>query len=160
MALSGIYKKFSYSLGQLHYDTNGFRQNNDLKHNIYNVFSQYEISPTVNLQAEYRHRETEHGDLQLQGANDFFDKSYRRELDQDTYRLGIKYSPASHSDFLVSLIHANRKELVTNSFEREGNIFISYDNLNTDSYDFETQYLFHNDLINTDSRFRYLSYRQ
>jgi Flp pilus assembly protein TadD len=148
-ALSGILNKFSFSLGQLHYQTDGFRKNNGLKHNIYNAFAQYEISPAVNVQAEYRHRETEHGDLELQGDANIFDDKYLRKLGQDSYRLGIKLSPAQHSDILVSLIHANRTELVDNTFFRNDKSFLSNQDLKTNSYDFETQYLFHNDLINT-----------
>lgn len=137
MALSGILNKFSFSLGQLHYDTNGFRQNNDLKHNIYNVFAQYEISPSVNAQAEYRHRETDHGDLELKGDADNIIPTYHREIKQDSYRYGMKVSPAQHSDLLFSFIHANRTETINSQL------------LKTKSYDVETQYLFHNDYINT-----------
>ncbi len=140
-ALSGIINKFSYSLGQLHYNTDGFRKNNDLKHDIYNVFAQYEISPEANVQAEYRHRETEHGDLELRGKISDFSEDFRRRLEQDTYRVGLKISPARHSDFLVSMIHADRDEL---------NHTLSNDsNLKTRSYNLETQYLFKSDFINT-----------
>ena len=135
-ALSGILNKFSFSLGQLHYDTNGFRQNNDLKHNIYNAFAQYEISPAVNIQAEYRHRETEHGDLQLKGDATSFSPVFHRRLEQDTYRVGLKVSPAQHSDLLFSFIHANRKESINSP------------PLNVKSYNVESQYIFHNDQIN------------
>lgn len=137
-AISGIHNKFSYSLGQLHYQTDGFRENNDLKHNVYNAFAQYEISPTVSVQTEYRHRETEHGDLQLKGeaqANNSFDKKYRRKLEQDSYRYGMKISPAQHSDVLFSFIHANREEDLNND---------SHINVKSKSYDVESQYLFHN----------------
>ena len=139
-ALAGIYKKFSYSLGQMHYETNGFRQNNDQKHNIYNAFAQYEISPEVNIQTEYRHRETEHGDLEIQGDPSIFRDFKRRNIDQDTYRVGLKYSPATHSDLLVSFVHANREERLQN--------LGSKDKLNTKSYDFETQYLYRNEKFN------------
>jgi hypothetical protein len=139
-ALSGIYNKFSYSLGQLHYQTDGFRKNNDLKHNIYNAFAQYEISPALNVQAEYRHRETEHGDLGLYGGDDLVIKGYRRTLNQDTYRYGMRFSPSKNSDWLLSFVHANRTEQQ-----------IPNPNLtqNTKSYDIDIQNLFHNDYMNT-----------
>lgn len=140
-ALAGIYNKFSFSLGQLHYETDGFRQNNDLKHDIYNAFAQYEITPELNVQAEFRHRETEHGDLEIQGDPGIFRDFKRRNLDQDTYRFGLKYSPAVHSDLLVSFIHANREERIQN----DG----SSSKTNTHSYNFESQYIFHNEKLNT-----------
>jgi hypothetical protein len=142
-ALSGIYNEFSFSFGQLHYETNGFRQDNDIKHNIYNVFAQYEISPDVNFQAEYRHRETEHGDLELRGKSDIFDNTYRRKLEQDSYRYGLKVSPAQHSDLIFSFIHANRTESIS-QFDGFANLLGK-----TYSYDFEVQHLFHNRLGNT-----------
>jgi len=109
-AVSGILNKFAFGLGQLHYDTDGFRKNNDLKHNIYNAFGQYEFSEKLNLQAEFRHRETEHGDLELKGrVSDFSDKNHR-DLDTESYRVGLKYSPAQHSDILFSFTHALRDE--------------------------------------------------
>jgi hypothetical protein len=37
---SGIYQNISYSVGQYHYQTDGFRENNDLAQNIYNAFIQ------------------------------------------------------------------------------------------------------------------------
>jgi Flp pilus assembly protein TadD len=138
-ALSGILNKFSFSLGQLHYNTDGFRLNNDLKHNIYNAFAQYEVTPEVNVQAEYRHRETEHGDLELKGDSENIKTNFNRQLEQDTYRLGVKVSPAKHSDILFSFIHANREE------DQNGN---SHINVKSNSYDGESQYIFHNEKLN------------
>jgi Flp pilus assembly protein TadD len=140
-ALSGIFNKFSFSLGQLHYDTNGFRKNNDLKHNLYNVFAQYEMTPTINLQAEFRHRETEHGDLELKGNAENFNDQFSRQIEQDSYRYGLKISPALHSDLLFSFIHGTRTEA-----NHPGGIIDLF--LKTHSYDLETQYLFHTDIFN------------
>ena len=38
--VSGIYDQFSVSAGQFHYDTDGFRANDNLDYNIYNLFAQ------------------------------------------------------------------------------------------------------------------------
>ena len=51
VTLSGVWNQFSYSLGQLHYLTDGFRDNNDLVQDSYNAFAQARISPKINLQA-------------------------------------------------------------------------------------------------------------
>ena len=40
VTLSGLHDKVSFSLGQFHYETNGFRENNFLKKDIYNAFLQ------------------------------------------------------------------------------------------------------------------------
>jgi hypothetical protein len=108
--LSGLADRFSYSLGQFHYQTDGFRKNNDLEHDIYNVFGQYAVTPNLNVQAEYRRRETKHGDLRLDFDPDVFFPSDRRELDEDTIRLGGRFSPSRQSDVIVSLVHNERRE--------------------------------------------------
>ncbi|MBA2352379.1 MAG: FecR domain-containing protein, partial [Burkholderiales bacterium] len=43
--LSGLAGRVSYSLGQFHYETDGFRENNDLQHDIYNAFVQFAVTP-------------------------------------------------------------------------------------------------------------------
>ena len=42
---SGIWNNLSYSLGQFHYETDGFRINNDIDVDIYNAFVQGRITP-------------------------------------------------------------------------------------------------------------------
>ena len=46
---SGLLNNFSYSLGQYHFETDGFRENNDLKQDIYNGFAQIAISQRIKL---------------------------------------------------------------------------------------------------------------
>ena len=37
--LSGIHDRFSYSIGGFHYQADGFRPNNDIKHEIFDLFA-------------------------------------------------------------------------------------------------------------------------
>ncbi|WP_170161124.1 FecR domain-containing protein [Methylocaldum marinum] len=99
---SGLWDNFSYSLGQFHYETNGFRKNNDLRQDIYNVFAQGMVSPNLSIQAEYRHRHLEHGDLLFYGNLETFDDSFRREVTTDSIRTGLHYSPTVNSDVILS----------------------------------------------------------
>ena len=110
LILSGLRDEVSYSLGQFHYETDGYRTNNDLKHNIYNAFLQYAVTPSVNLQGEVRRRQTENGDIAQNFDPVNFSLRNRRTIEQDTYRLGGHLSPAPGSDFLVSVFHADRDE--------------------------------------------------
>ena len=77
---SALYDRASVSLGQFHYNTDGFRTNNAQKHNIYNAFFQYAVTPRFNVQAEMRTRKTEHGDILLDFDPLAFNQSYRRSL--------------------------------------------------------------------------------
>ncbi len=106
---SALYDRASISLGQFHYETNGFRKNNGQNHDVYNAFMQYAVTSKFNVQAEVRRRETKHGDLLL----DFDTKNHtedRRNLDQDTVRVGARYALTPQQDLIVSAIYADRKE--------------------------------------------------
>ena len=107
---SGIQKKLSYSFGQFHYETDGFRTNNDNEEDLYNGFLQYAISPRFNVQGEFRRRETDQGDLRLNFDPDVFSVGDRRELNQSTFRLGAHYEPTLSSDILVSYIYSDANE--------------------------------------------------
>jgi tetratricopeptide (TPR) repeat protein len=129
IALSGIWEKFSYSLGQLHYETNGFRENNDLTQDIYNVFTQLRVSPKLSVQAEFRRRELDHGDLFFQFDLDKpFDPNFQRDLRVNVVRAGAHYEPTPHSDFIASVIYLEQEEkqefttLGTGSFDSNGYI--------------------------------------
>lgn len=111
--LSALHDGMSLSAGQFHYQTNGFRTNNDLRHDIYNVFGQAALSPTFNVQAEVRSRRTETGDLRMNFDPDVFSRTRERDLDQDTARVGARYSPSPHTDVLASLIYSDRNDKIS-----------------------------------------------
>jgi Flp pilus assembly protein TadD len=122
---SGLWDDFSYSLGQFHYQTEGFRKNNDIDANIYNAFAQARITPDLGIQAEYRHREVDRGNLESYFAPQpfdqiFFDK-FRLQSAADTYRFGTHWSPTSQSDVLGSYIHIDKAETV--SFNSDSSTF-------------------------------------
>lgn len=108
--VSAVHDGLSLSAGQFHYQTNGFRANNDLRHDIYNVFAQAALSPTLNVQAEVRSRRTESGDLNLNFDPSFFRRDLDFDLDQDTARLGARYSPSPKTDVIASLIYTDRND--------------------------------------------------
>lgn len=112
-AVSGLHERISYSVGGFTYDTDGWRANNDLEQNLYNVYLQGEVSPGLNLQGELQHRDSDEGDLALQfdPADIVTDK--RRKFDRDSLRLGLRYSPqpsSPGSTFLLSFIYSDADE--------------------------------------------------
>jgi tetratricopeptide (TPR) repeat protein len=108
--LSGVSGLMSYSLGQFHYETDGFRENNDLRHDIYDLFGQIVVTPEINLQAEFRYRKTEHGDLALNFDPDVFAAQNRLEKREQMARLGARYAPSPQSDVVISLIYNDGEE--------------------------------------------------
>ncbi|MGH8605401.1 MAG: hypothetical protein ACREXR_22210, partial [Gammaproteobacteria bacterium] len=105
-----MFDNFSHSLGQFHYQTDGFRDNNDLTQDIYNVFVQASASPKLSVQAEATHREVEHGDLLFDfDLDEPSDPTFRRDFRADSVRVGAHYTPAPHSDFVASWIYQDTK---------------------------------------------------
>ena len=107
---SGLWNDWSYSLGQFHYQTRGFRRNNDIDANVYNAFVQGRVLSNLSVQAEYRHRDIEYGDLRStffplpEFVRGLFDHQ-RRNTSSDTYRLGFNLTSTEHSKLLGSFIH-------------------------------------------------------
>ena len=143
---SGVWNNLSYSLGQFHFQTDGFRENNDLNVNIYNAFVQAKISPTLNVQAEVRHRDVDSGNL-----NSFFSptptdlirqRNLREQADSEMYRLGLRVSPSERSDLLTSFVHV----------DEEGKLRLSPGDPTTTTtnhgYLAESQYLFREGIFN------------
>jgi tetratricopeptide (TPR) repeat protein len=114
LVVSGLTDRFAYSLGQLHYQSDGYRPNNDLENNLYNLFVQTAVTPDFSLQAEYRHRETISGYLES-NFDGFFGRSLRRNLDQDTARIGARYSLSPQTTVIASIIHTDRDSISSSS---------------------------------------------
>lgn len=108
--VSGLYDRFSVSAGQFHYQTDGFRPNNDIEHNFYNIFAQAALTPDVGVQAEFLRRDTEEGDLRILFDPDRFAPLRRRELKQNTERFGSRISLSPRSNLIASLVHSKYEE--------------------------------------------------
>ena len=86
--VSGIYKKASFSFGGLHFTTDAFRENADQQDEIANVFVQQEVTPDTSIQAEYRYRDREQGDVQQRFFPEDFFRTLRNKEERHTFRLG------------------------------------------------------------------------
>jgi tetratricopeptide (TPR) repeat protein len=105
--VGGTYNNWSYSLGVSRFDTNGFRDNNDQTDDIGNAFIQTALSPDTSLQFEYRHRETENGDLNLH-MNKSFQPFLRGETQFDAYRGGLRHAFSPNSTVLASVTYKDQ----------------------------------------------------
>jgi hypothetical protein len=67
------------------------------------------VTPDFNLQAEYRHRESEFGDRRFNFNGSFTTAArLRRSTDQDTARIGGRYALSPETQIIASVIYANR----------------------------------------------------
>jgi tetratricopeptide (TPR) repeat protein len=108
---SGLWDRMSYSLGQYHFETNGFRDNNDQKLDIYNGFFQTALTPFTSFQAEARYKDVNHGDLPLRFDPEDFLNSLRQKDTTRSIRFGARHSFGPDSDLLgtASYLDANYK---------------------------------------------------
>lgn len=100
VAVTGLYRNASVSVGQFHYETDGFRDNNDLRHDIFAGVATLALSPEFSLFGEFRHRETEGGDRRLNFDIDAFDPNFRSRVERDVARVGFHAEPSPDSDIL------------------------------------------------------------
>jgi tetratricopeptide (TPR) repeat protein len=105
--LSGLEGRYSYSLGQFHYDTDGFRTNDDVRQNIYDAFAQVSLTPKLNIQGEARYDTPDYGDLTLNFDPENFSPTLDIEKRNINYRLGLHYTVAPGSDLLASFYYAD-----------------------------------------------------
>lgn len=163
--LSGIANKFSYSLGQFHYQTDGFtrpygseeeRKNTAQRHNIYDAFLQWAITDRINTQFEFVHRETSQGSLgQHININELYTE--RDNLSENIYRFGVNLRIFTDDHILASYIH-------TNSFKQLDPFATFAPNQealdSNDQIDFyEGQYLHHSEVYNATVGFNYYSFK-
>ncbi|MEP6880061.1 MAG: TonB-dependent receptor, partial [Nitrosospira sp.] len=148
--LSALYGRASVSVGQFHYNTNGFRPNNDQKHNVYNAFVQYAVTPRFNVQAEVRTRKTEQGDLLLDFDPNVFKVDNQRELTQDTARVGARFALSPQQDLITSVIYTTRNEdkIDAGFISDSGNLFNINSISKSQGYQAEAQYLFRGNRFN------------
>jgi hypothetical protein len=141
--LSGIYNTLSYSLGQFHYETDGFREKADVQHDIYNAFAQVALTDKLNIQFEYRRRETDQGDLRLQFDPNFVPQE-QLSLEQNTGRFGLHLALSPRSDLIGSLIYSDR----INGSQIDTSDSIEQTKITNQGYDAQGQYLFRFDWFN------------
>ena len=111
---SALYDRFSISAGAFHYDTDGWRPNDGIEHDIYDLFMQDAVTPDFNVQVELRHHEPIRAILVFDFDPAFFNPDFSRFSIKIRRELGPRYSPSPNSDLLLSFIHGDRNEQQNN----------------------------------------------
>ncbi len=99
--VSGVWGRWSFSLGQYHFETDGFRPNNDLDQDTLNALVQFMLSERTTLLVEARSSERDQGDLALRFDADNFYPNLRQTEDSDRIRFGVRHSLSPRSDVLA-----------------------------------------------------------
>ncbi|MGI8515090.1 MAG: tetratricopeptide repeat protein, partial [Acidimicrobiia bacterium] len=147
--VSGIYGNAAFSVGGFHSTSDGFRNNDDHKDDIGNAFVQFELSPQTSIQAEYRYRSIEQGDLLRSFFRDDFFPNERNDEERHTYRLGARHSFSEASTLLGSFIYQNADFGFRNNLDAGLPELISFSEKRPETaVGFEIQHLFRSQYIN------------
>ncbi len=140
-----IYNQLSLGAGAFTYESDGWRPNNDVQHDIFQLYGQVALTPELNIQAEWSQRETEYGDLAFNFDPDSYDPTVRNHLNRDMARIGVRYSPTPNSDIIASVIYGSRDQ------RRARELFPGFDfkvEGKDEGYQYEGQYIYRADLFN------------
>jgi tetratricopeptide (TPR) repeat protein len=91
---------FSLSIGGYHYETDGFGQNNDVRHDVVDAVTTLSLTPSLDVFGELRRRETQSGDRRVLFDLDELSETVRIDFDRDLYRLGFHAMPGPDHDIL------------------------------------------------------------
>lgn len=112
---SGIFDRLSLSVSELHYQTDGFRENNDDSQDVFDLFFQGSLTHNTSIQAEYRDSQRESGDLS-QNFDGVFSTAQRDTHDIIKKRIGLHHNFFSHFELVASAIQLERKSERNSTF--------------------------------------------
>ena len=87
---SGLFNRISFSVGHFHFKSDGVRENNDVSQNIFNIFSQVDLTHATSVQIEVRDTDSEQGDRTLLFDPLFIRSNLRSVGDVTSVRLGFR----------------------------------------------------------------------
>jgi hypothetical protein len=157
--LSGIYNKAAFSLGGFHFQTDGFRTNADQRDTIANAFLQVELSPKTSIQAEFRHRHAEHGDLRQRFFPEDFFPGLTDKMKSFTLRLGGRHSLSPDSIILGSFMYQDRTSSQRDDLPPFPVLTFADFKLPQDAVSVELQHLFRSRYFNLTSGIGYFDVR-
>ena len=116
LVLNGVHNRWSWSLGQYRYQTDGYRENNDQKTNIYNLFVQGALSHKTSILGELRYADADFGDLNLRFAGDDFEPNQRHDQKLKSARAGLRHAFSPRSELIATLVYADGDGAATDRF--------------------------------------------
>jgi tetratricopeptide (TPR) repeat protein len=105
VVVSGIKGRAGFSVGYSQFNTDGFRVNANQDDKIGNAFVQFDFTPQTSLQAEYRQRKNQWGDLQQRFFTNVFSDNLQNTEDRESFRVGARHAFSPGSILIGSLIY-------------------------------------------------------
>ena len=122
VTVAGVWNRLSFSLGQFHYDTDGFRLNNYQDRDLQNAFVQLQLFESTSIQGEVRTEHRRFGDLTLLFSPTDFSQNELTRSNSKTVRVGFRHTFSARSVLIGSVQRADVEVLqadsVTNAVTR------------------------------------------
>ena len=103
ITLSGIYDRFSYALSQYHYETIGYRDNNDARYDISSAYAKMQATESLSFLLQAGRREEDRGDLNESMVRDPESPFLNIDNKIDSILLGAHWKPSPDIDLLTAL---------------------------------------------------------
>lgn len=107
-----LHDNVSASVGQFHFESDGYRPNNDVDHDVLEAMAQVQVTPEFSLLAGIRHRDTNQGDIEERFDPDDFNPNERRDITETIPRVGFRWSAVPSSTLIGTLAYNERDESV------------------------------------------------
>lgn len=104
-------ERLGLSAGAFRYHTDGFRPNSDVTHRVDRVELQYALLPSLAVQAEWRRRHSELGDIHQNFDPDAYNDVARADIRQRSVRTSLVWRPAADTTLLLTHLRQQRDEL-------------------------------------------------
>jgi tetratricopeptide (TPR) repeat protein len=143
--VSAIYQRLSLSAGYTYFETDGWRDNADQEDKIANFFAQYELSHKTSIQAEYRYRDLDTGDVQLRFFEDDFLENLEEDTETTTLRLGFRHGFAPGHDLIGNFQYQDAEDRIKDDPDPILDVDLKTED---DAYGGELQYLMRSENIN------------
>ena len=105
IVVAGLQGRLAVSLGQYHFETDGFGGNADFDKDIYNLFAQAALTDDTSLQLEFRQEEENKGSVaQRFLPGNLVDDTRRIVIKDRMSRLGLRQDFSSNAQLLISAI--------------------------------------------------------
>ena len=155
--VSGVLNRLSFSVGQFHYDTDGFRVNNDQDLDIQNAFVQAQLWRSTSVQAEVRSESRRNGDLTLLFNPNDFSPNQRRHDDRVVARLGARHAFSSRSVLIASVYRSSLEREFTDSTSTSIATTATARQFDSTSWTGELRHLFRARWLSTNSGLGYVT---
>ena len=139
--VSGIWNRLSFSVGQFHYDTDGFRENNQQDRDIRNAFVQAQLSAATSVQAEFRSEDGRSGDMTLLFHPENFSPDQKVKLESAVMRVGVRHVLNPRSQLIASFYRGSRNDSFSSSTDELGITGQLSSLSDTDSWTLEVRHL-------------------